>query len=76
MKTLTCRDFGGPCETKITGNSFDEIGSKCKTHVMEQINKGDKAHRDAADKMRNASPKEQAAMMVEYEKRYDAAPNA
>ena len=75
MKTLTCRDLGGPCDEKITGDSFGEIGTKCHTHVMEQIQKGDTAHRDAADKMRTASPKEQKATMAEYEKRYSEAPN-
>jgi hypothetical protein len=75
VKTLTCRDLGGPCDQKISGNSFGEIGDKCKTHVVEQISKGDKAHRDAADKMGNASPKEQQAMMAEYEKKYNDAPN-
>ena len=75
MKKLTCRDFGGPCDEEITGNSFGEVGGKCRTHVMEQIKSGDEAHRAAADKMKNASPEEQQSMMAEYEKRYHEAPN-
>ena len=75
MKKLTCRDFGGPCDKEITGNSFGEIGNNCKTHVMEQMNNGDEAHLAAATRMKNASPEEQKAMMAEYEKRFNEAPN-
>ena len=75
MKKLVCRDFGGPCDMELTGNSFREIGKKSYAHVMEQINKGDEAHKAAAGKMRKASPEEQKSMMAEYEKRYNEAPN-
>ena len=75
MKKLTCRDFGGPCDKEVAGNSFNEIGHDCKTHVMEQINSGDEAHRVAAAKMKNALPEEQKSMMAEYEKRFNEAPN-
>ena len=75
MKKLTCRDFGGPCDTELTGDSFQEIGKKSYDHVMEQINNGDEAHKVAAGKMRNASPEEQKSMMEDYEKRFNEAPN-
>ena len=75
MKKLTCRDFGGPCDMELTGDSFQEIGKKSYDHVMEQINKGDEAHKAAAAKMRNASPEEQKSMMAEYEKRFNEAPS-
>jgi predicted small metal-binding protein len=74
MKKLTCRDLGGPCNTEITGNSFEEIGKKSHDHVMEQINHGNEEHQAAANKMRNASPEEQKAMMSEIERRYNEAP--
>ena len=75
MKKLTCTDLGGPCDKEIIGNSFDEMGNNCKTHVMEQINSGDEAHGAAAAKMKNASPEEQKSMMTEFEKRYNEAPD-
>ena len=75
MKELTCRDFGGPCDTELTGDSFQEIGKKSYGHVMEQVNSGDEPHKAAAANMRNASPEEQKAMMAEYEKRFNEAPN-
>jgi len=44
MKTLTCRDLGGPCDAQFTGESFGELGKKSHAHVMEQMQKGDEAH--------------------------------
>ena len=75
MKKLTCRNLGGPCDTELTGDSFQEIGKKSYGHVMEQIKSGDEVHKAAAAKMRNASPEEQKSMMAEYEKRFNEAPN-
>jgi len=75
MKKLTCRELGGACDVEITGNSFVELGKKCREHVMEQIKNGDAAHSAAAAKMQNASPEEQRSMMAEFEKRYNAAPS-
>ncbi len=74
MKKLTCRDLGGPCDKEITGNSFDEMGNNCKTHVMEQINNGDESHKIAAGKMKDATPEQQKAWMAEFEKKYKEAP--
>ena len=75
MKKLTCRDLGGPCDTELTGDSFQQVGKKSYDHVMEQINKGYDAHKAAAGNMRDASPEEQKSMMAEYEKRFNDAPN-
>lgn len=74
MKKLMCKDLGGPCEQEFTGESFEEIGQKCKAHVIEKMNSDDKAHTAAAGKMRDASPEEQKAMVAEYEKRFNEAP--
>ena len=60
---------------ELTGDSFQEIGKKSYEHVMEQIKKGDEAHKAAAGKMRNVSLEEQKSMMAEYEKRFNEAPN-
>ena len=75
MKKLTCRDLGGPCDLELIGDSFQEIGKKSYSHVMEQIKSGDEAHKAAADKMRNAPLEEQKSMMAEYEKRFNEVPN-
>ena len=75
MKKPICRDFGGPCDMELTGDSFQEVGRKSYEHVMEQIKNGDEAHKVAAGKMRNASPEEQKSMMAECKKRFNEAPN-
>jgi predicted small metal-binding protein len=75
MKKLTCSDLGGSCDAEITGDTFEEVGKKSYEHVMGQINSGDEAHTAVASKMANATPEEQKAMMAEYKKKYDEAPD-
>ena len=75
MKTLTCRDLGGPCDAEFTAGSFEELGKKSREHVMEQMQKGDEAHRSAANNMRSATPEQQKAMMAEFKRKFDEAPN-
>jgi Protein of unknown function (DUF1059) len=75
MKRLTCRDLGGPCDAEFTGNSFGEIGKKSREHVMEQMQKGDEAHVSASNNMRSATPEQQNAMMAEFKRKFDEAPN-
>jgi predicted small metal-binding protein len=75
MKRLTCRDLGGPCDAEFAADSFEEIGKKSHQHVMEQMQKGDEAHLSAANSMRTAAPEQQKAMMAEFKRKFDAAPN-
>ncbi len=35
MKTLTCRELGGPCDAEISGETPDEMVENCKKHVWE-----------------------------------------
>lgn len=75
MKKLACRDPGGPCDTEFTGETFEEIGKKSRAHVMEQMQKGDSAHLASANDMRKAAPEQQKAMMAEFKRKFDEAPN-
>jgi hypothetical protein len=76
MKKLTCRDLGGPCDAEFTADTFEDIGKKSHAHVMEQMQKGDEAHVAAAGKMRTVSPDQMQAMMAEFKKKFDQAPDA
>jgi len=76
MKTLTCRDLGGPCDTAFTASSFEEIGKKSHQHVMDQMAKGDAVHLSAANEMRTATPDQRKAMMAEFKRKFDEAPDA
>ena len=42
---------------------------------MEQMQKGDEAHLQAANKMRNATPEQQKTMMAAFKQKFDAAPD-
>lgn len=75
MKKLACKDLGGACDESIAGATFEEIGQKCRAHVMEAVKRGDAAHKAAVNKMTSASPSEQASMMAAYKKKFDAAPD-
>lgn len=76
MKTLMCKDLGGPCDTAISGESFNELAENCKNHVMEEIGKGDAEHIAAVQHMKNASPEDQQKMIAGYKARYEEAPEA
>ncbi len=75
MKTLTCKELGGPCDAAISGNSFEEMGSNCKAHVMQQMMSGDAAHKQAVQDMMSKSAEEQQAQYADFEKKYNAAPD-
>jgi len=42
MKTMTCKDMGGVCDAKITGNTADEMMNNGKDHVHSQDDEGHK----------------------------------
>jgi len=75
MKRLSCRDLGGPCDAVFAGESIEEIGRKSHQHVMDETQKGDEGHLSAASKMRIATPEQQMAMMADYKRKFDEAPN-
>ena len=35
MKTMTCRELGGPCDQKLSARSWDEMVQVMTKHVME-----------------------------------------
>ncbi len=52
MKTMTCKQLGGACDTEFTANSFEEIAQMSKAHGMEMMQKNDQAHMHAMGEMR------------------------
>ena len=51
MKTMTCKQLGGACDTEFHANSFEEIAEQSKKHGMEMFQKGDQAHLTAMNEM-------------------------
>ena len=36
MKTMTCRELGGPCDQLLTASTWDEMARAMTRHVMER----------------------------------------
>ena len=51
MKTMTCREMGGPCDAPFLGNSADEVIKAEDAHLKEMVAKGDEAHKSALKEM-------------------------
>jgi predicted small metal-binding protein len=52
MKTMTCRQLGGPCDLELRGESADEIIKAQDRHLNEVVAGGDAAHQDAMKAMK------------------------
>lgn len=52
MKTMTCKDLGGPCEFAHRGSSADEIIKAQDKHLREMVVGGDQTHTTALDEMK------------------------
>ena len=51
MKTMTCKQLYGPCDTLIHGETAEEIMENSKKHAMEMVAKKDEAHINAMRSM-------------------------
>lgn len=47
MKTMTCRQLGGPCDLELRGETADEIIKAQDRHLKEAVKEGDAAHEPA-----------------------------
>jgi predicted small metal-binding protein len=52
VKTMTCRQLGGPCDHGIEGDTADEVIKLQDAHLNETVAAGDETHRDALDAMK------------------------
>jgi predicted small metal-binding protein len=50
MKTMTCKQMGGPCDTAFSGTKADEVIKAQDKHLKETA--GDGAHDSAAKDMK------------------------
>ena len=49
---MTCKQLGGACGKEFHANSFEEMADLSKKHGMEMFQKGDQAHLNAMNEMR------------------------
>jgi hypothetical protein len=52
MKSMTCRQLGGPCDLDLQGNTADEVIKLQDAHLKEMVAGGDDAHQSAAKAMK------------------------
>lgn len=53
MKTMSCRDLGGPCDLEHRGDNADEIIKAQDRHLKEAEQAGDATHQEARDAMKS-----------------------
>ncbi|HEX9496260.1 MAG TPA: hypothetical protein VGA38_10920 [Candidatus Limnocylindria bacterium] len=51
MKTMTCRQMGGPCDVPFHANTADEVIKAEDRHLKEAVAGGDETHKAALNSM-------------------------
>ena len=69
-KTFTCRELGGVCDEKFTGDSFMEIMGKGSAHMM-----ADSAHKESIMDMERQTGENQEQWMARMQKEFEARPS-
>lgn len=52
MKTMTCKDLGGPCDLALRGETADEVIQAQDQHLKDAVAKGDEMRREAREAMK------------------------
>ena len=66
MKTMTCKQLGGPCEKEFHANTFEEMVEKSKAHGMEMFQQGDAAHIKVMNQMKETMKTQSSEQMKEW----------
>ena len=51
MKTMTCKQMGGPCDTPFRADTADDVIKAQDRHLKEMVAKGDETHKSAHQAM-------------------------
>ena len=52
MRTMTCRQLGGPCDLAHQGATADDVIQAQDKHLRSAVKEGDSSHQEAADAMK------------------------
>jgi predicted small metal-binding protein len=52
MKSMTCKQLGGPCEHRLQGDTADEVIKAQDRHLKEMVAEGDDTHAAAFKEMK------------------------
>ncbi len=74
--TATCRNLRGACAAVITGETAEAMGAASKQHVMQMLQAGDAAHKQAMDEMMQLSQADQEKWYGEFVAGFAALPDA
>ncbi len=53
MKTMTCKQMGGPCDFPHHGATADEVIKAQDGHLREMVKSGDESHQGALKEMKS-----------------------
>jgi hypothetical protein len=62
MKSMTCRQLGGPCDFAHQGTTADQVIKAQDAHLKEMVGGGDDAHQGALKEMKGRWKKPIAGM--------------
>ena len=51
MKTMTCRQLGGPCDLALPGQNANDVIKAQDGHLKERVANGDDTHKSALSDM-------------------------
>ena len=76
MKTMTCKQLGGACDTEFQATTFEEMGVLSKQHGMEMFEKKDEAHLQAMAAVRElmANPEAMGKWFEAKKKEFESLP--
>jgi hypothetical protein len=52
MKTMTCKELGGPCDVGLTGATADDVIKAQDAHLSAAVAGGDESHAEALKQMK------------------------
>lgn len=52
MKTMTCKQLGGPCDLPLHGETANEVIKAQDSHLKEMVASGDETHQSARKGMK------------------------
>ena len=76
MKQTTCRNLRGACAAVITGEIAASMGAASKQHVMQMLQAGEAAHKQAMDAILQLSRADQEKWYGEFVAGFAVLPGA
>ena len=52
MKSMTCKQLGGPCDLALEGSTADEVIKAQDRHLRDAVGAGDATHESALKEMK------------------------